>query len=110
MLIDNSAQTGQLNVLGIGTSQGGGAPTPVGDFYLTTGGKLLLLVTEDTLLGAMCGRLWHCRTYNRPELRLACEGCGLHWEREMWFSRLHQMLKLGGIIVELRRLPGPKSG
>lgn len=72
---------------------------------LAHGGKLLLLVTEDTLLGAMCGKLWHCRTYNRAELQRACEACGLKWEREMWFSRLHRFLKLGGIIVELRRLP-----
>jgi len=32
---------------------------------LRPGGKLLLLATEDTLTGAMCSRLWHCRTYNR---------------------------------------------
>jgi SAM-dependent methyltransferase len=70
---------------------------------LTTGGKLLLLSTEDTLTGAMCSRLWHCRTYNRAELRSACAECGLRWEREMWFSPLHRALGLGGIIVELRR-------
>lgn len=67
------------------------------------GGKFLLLSTEDTLTGAMCSRLWHCRTYNRAELRRTCAECGLRWEREMWFSRLHRLLKLGGIIVELRR-------
>jgi SAM-dependent methyltransferase len=67
------------------------------------GGKLLLLSTEDTLTGAMCSRLWHCRTYNRPELRQVCGECGLRWEREMWFSAMHRMLKLGGIIVELHR-------
>ena len=39
---------------------------------LQPGGKLLLLSTEDTLTGAMCSRLWHCRTYNRGEL-----SCGL---------------------------------
>lgn len=66
-------------------------------------GKLLLLSTEDTLTGAMCSRLWHCRTYNRGELRQVCGECGLHWKREMWFSALHRLLKLGGIIVELRR-------
>ena len=43
MQIDNSAYTGQLTVLGIGTNQGGGAPTPVGDFYLTAGGSLVVL-------------------------------------------------------------------
>src|SRR5262249_28510119 len=70
---------------------------------LAPGGKLLLLATEDTLTGAMCSRLWHCRTYRRAELRQVCAECGLRWEREMWFSRLHALLRLGGIIVELRR-------
>ena len=46
---------------------------------LRPGGKLLLLATEDTFTGAMCGRLWHCRTYNRAALRQACEECGLPW-------------------------------
>jgi SAM-dependent methyltransferase len=70
---------------------------------LRPGGKLLLLATEDTLTGAMCSRLWHCRTYNRLALRQVCQECGLHWERELWFSRLHAWFRLGGIIVELRR-------
>jgi SAM-dependent methyltransferase len=70
---------------------------------LQPGGKLLLLATEDTLTGALCSRLWHCRTYNRDELRRTCTECGLRWERGLWFSGLHRMLKLGGIIVELRR-------
>ena len=67
---------------------------------LRPGGKFLLLVTEDTLTGAMCSRLWHCRTYNRDKLREVCARCGLVWGREMWFSKLHRALKLGGIIVE----------
>jgi SAM-dependent methyltransferase len=70
---------------------------------LEPGGKLLLLSTEDTLTGAVCSRLWHCRTYNRHELRRTCTECGLRWGRELWFSGLHRLLKLGGIIVELRR-------
>jgi SAM-dependent methyltransferase len=70
---------------------------------LRPGGKLLLLTTEDTALGRMCGRLWHCRTYNRAELRQACAACGLSWARDLSFSRLHAQLKLGGIIVELHR-------
>jgi SAM-dependent methyltransferase len=70
---------------------------------LQLGGKLLLLSTEDTLTGAMCSRLWHCRTYNRAELKKQCAECGLRWEREMWFSGLHRLFKLGGIIVELRK-------
>src|SRR6266851_5779919 len=28
---------------------------------------------------------------------------GLDWAREHWFSRMHQVFRLGGIIVELRR-------
>ena len=71
---------------------------------LQPGGKLLLLATEDTLTGAMCSRLWHCRTYNRAQLQQVCEECGLHWERELWFSRFHAWLHLGGIIVQLRRV------
>jgi SAM-dependent methyltransferase len=68
------------------------------------GGKLLLLVTEDTLTGSMCSRMWHCRTHNRSDLRRICQECGLTWERPLWFTRLHRMLKLGGIIAELRRV------
>jgi SAM-dependent methyltransferase len=71
---------------------------------LQPGGKLLLMSTEDTFFGALCSRLWHCRTYNRAELQKTCEACGLHWEREFWFSRWHEVLRLGGIIVELRRI------
>lgn len=71
---------------------------------LRPGGKLLLLATEDTLLGAMCSRLWHCRTYNRAALRGVAEASGLQWERELWFSRMHARLRLGGIIVQLRRV------
>ncbi len=67
------------------------------------GGKLLLLATEGTFTGAMCSRLWHCRTYNRTELKQICAACGLNWQRELWFSRLHAWLRLGGIIVELRK-------
>ena len=51
----------------------------------------------------MCSRMWHCRTHNRAELKRICQECGLRWERPLWFTRLHRMLKLGGIIVELRR-------
>jgi ubiquinone/menaquinone biosynthesis C-methylase UbiE len=70
---------------------------------MVPGGRLLLLCTEDTLTGAMCSRLWHCRTYNRKKLRENAQSCGLRWERELWFSPVHRMLRLGGIIVELRR-------
>lgn len=70
---------------------------------LQPGGKLLLMTTEDTLAGSMSSNLWHCRTYNRRELRRACEECGLVWHRPLYFSNLHRFFKLGGIIIELRR-------
>ena len=68
------------------------------------GAKMLLLVTEDTLTGSMCSRMWHCCTHNRVDLHRICQDCGLQWQRPLWFTRLHRMLKLGGIIAELRRL------
>ncbi|HEX4589984.1 MAG TPA: class I SAM-dependent methyltransferase [Gemmataceae bacterium] len=71
---------------------------------LQPGGKLLLMCTEDTFLGAWCSRLWHCRTYNRRELRRTCAECGLVWERELWFSPVHRRLRLGGILAELIRV------
>jgi ubiquinone/menaquinone biosynthesis C-methylase UbiE len=70
---------------------------------MKSGGKLLLLVTEDTLAGSMCSRMWHCRTHNRADLERICGECGLRLQKELWFSWLHRMLRLGGIIVELRR-------
>jgi SAM-dependent methyltransferase len=73
---------------------------------LRPGGKFLLMCTEDTWTGALCSRLWHCRTYGRAELRAAAEDCDFDWAREHWFSGLHRRLRLGGIVVELhRRLP-----
>jgi ubiquinone/menaquinone biosynthesis C-methylase UbiE len=70
---------------------------------LRPGGKLLLMTTEDTLAGAMCSSLWHCRTYNRNELRQVTDECGLVWRRQLYFTQLHRIFKLGGIIVELHR-------
>jgi SAM-dependent methyltransferase len=67
------------------------------------GGKLLLMVTEDTVTGYLCAKLWHCRTHNRAELKRVCEECGFQWVKPFWFSRLHALLRLGGIIVELHR-------
>jgi ubiquinone/menaquinone biosynthesis C-methylase UbiE len=72
---------------------------------LRPGGKLLLLATEDTFNGALTSKLWHCRTYNRQELLGMCGDSGLKLVRELWFSRLHRWLKLGGIIIELQREP-----
>jgi ubiquinone/menaquinone biosynthesis C-methylase UbiE len=70
---------------------------------LRPGGRLLLMATEDTLTGAFCSRMWHCRTYNRADLQRACRECGLSWEQPLWFSWLHAIFRLGGIIVQLRR-------
>jgi SAM-dependent methyltransferase len=72
-------------------------------------GRLLLLTTEDNVTGRWCGRLWHCRTYRRAELRRACAECGLRWGRELFFSPLHARLRLGGIIVELHRDSAPAT-
>jgi hypothetical protein len=68
---------------------------------LQPGGKMLLMVTEDTVSGAVCSRLWHCRTYSRRELMRVCAECGLRWSRPLYFTRLHRLFRLGGIIVEL---------
>jgi ubiquinone/menaquinone biosynthesis C-methylase UbiE len=68
---------------------------------LRPGGKMLLMVTEDTVTGAMCSRMWHCRTYNRRELMRVCGDCGLKWARPLYFTHLHRLFRLGGIIVEL---------
>jgi hypothetical protein len=62
---------------------------------------MLLMVTEDTFTGAFCSRMWHCRTYNRQELMRDCEACGLVWHRPLYFTGIHRMFRLGGIIVEL---------
>jgi ubiquinone/menaquinone biosynthesis C-methylase UbiE len=70
---------------------------------LAAGGKMLLMTTEDTIAGAMSSSLWHCRTYNRAELRHVCEEVGLVWHRPLYFTHFHRLLRLGGIIVELRR-------
>jgi ubiquinone/menaquinone biosynthesis C-methylase UbiE len=67
------------------------------------GAKMLLLVTEDTFTGSMCSRMWHCRTYNRIDLERVCGECGLRWQKPHYFSKLHALLRLGGIIVEMRR-------
>ena len=70
---------------------------------LKPGGSLLLAATEDTYTGFLNGRMWRCRTFNRDELRQACAQTGLAWNRQLWFSRVHRFLKLGGILVELRK-------
>lgn len=72
---------------------------------LAPGGKMLLLATEDSMAGAFTSRMWCCRTYNRRELHRVCEEVGLHWQRELWFTRMHKLLRVGGICVEMRRVP-----
>jgi ubiquinone/menaquinone biosynthesis C-methylase UbiE len=71
---------------------------------LRPGGKLLLMTTEDTFTGCMCSSLWHCRTYNRVELFRTCVECGLQWVRPIYFSKLHRLFRLGGIVVELHKV------
>lgn len=66
------------------------------------GGRILLQCTENTVFGAMSSRLWKCRTFQRSELQDECNRCGLEWAQELWFSRVHRLLRLGGIIVEVR--------
>ncbi len=68
---------------------------------LKPGGKMLLMVTEDTVSGAFCSRLWHCRTYSRRELMRVCDECGLRWARPLYFTGLHRIFRMGGIVVEL---------
>jgi ubiquinone/menaquinone biosynthesis C-methylase UbiE len=67
------------------------------------GGRALLLVTEDSFSGAWTSRLWRCRTCNRHEFRHDCEDSGFIWHRELWFTKMHKMLRAGGICVELRK-------
>ena len=52
-------------------------------------------------LGAWTSRFWCCRTYNRREFARICEGLGLAWHQELWFTRMHKVLRAGGICVEL---------
>lgn len=67
---------------------------------LRPGGSLLLLATEDTYSGALTSRTWKCRTYNRRELQQACEEVGLPWKEQFWFTKMHRLFRLGGILVE----------
>ncbi len=70
---------------------------------LKPGGSLLLAATEDTYTGYLNGRVWKCRTFNRDELRKVCAQAGLPWDRQLWFTKMHQFFKLGGILVEARK-------
>src|SRR5262245_58614015 len=66
---------------------------------LQPGGRLFLLATEDTLPGMVVSRTWKCRTYNRRELRSACDEVGLPWRSQLWFTPIHRFFKMGGILV-----------
>jgi ubiquinone/menaquinone biosynthesis C-methylase UbiE len=68
------------------------------------GARMLLLATEDNFSGAWTSRLWHCRTYNRRELRQTCEEVGLHWHKELWYTRMHKVFRAGGICAEIVRV------
>ncbi|MDH7598384.1 MAG: methyltransferase domain-containing protein, partial [Sedimentisphaerales bacterium] len=67
---------------------------------LRPSGRVLLMAYEDNMFGALVGLFWRCRTYSREELRLICDQVGLTWHREIWLTRIHKWLHLGGIFVE----------
>jgi ubiquinone/menaquinone biosynthesis C-methylase UbiE len=68
------------------------------------GGRMLLLTTEDNFSGAWTSRFWYCRTYNRRELMTLCESLGLHWKKELWFTKVHKAIRAGGICVEIEKV------
>jgi SAM-dependent methyltransferase len=70
---------------------------------LTCGGRMFLLTTEDSFSGAWTSRMWCCRTYNRHELMKICESLDLFWKKELWFTRMHKVLRAGGICVEIEK-------
>jgi ubiquinone/menaquinone biosynthesis C-methylase UbiE len=67
------------------------------------GGRMLLLTTEESFGGAWTSYIWHCRTYNREELLRICRDLGLYPRQELWFTRMHKLLRAGGICVELEK-------
>ncbi len=71
---------------------------------LSKGGRMLLLATEDSFSGACTSRIWSCRTLNRQELKRLCEELGLRWKQELWFTRMHKVMRAGGICVELEKM------
>jgi demethylmenaquinone methyltransferase/2-methoxy-6-polyprenyl-1,4-benzoquinol methylase len=68
---------------------------------LRPGGRMFLLTTEDTFYGAWTSRLWHCRTYNRRDLLALCRELGLVRRQELWYTKMHQAFRAGGICWEL---------
>jgi ubiquinone/menaquinone biosynthesis C-methylase UbiE len=67
------------------------------------GARMLLLTTEDNFSGAWTSRVWCCRTYNRQELFRTSHELGLVWKKEIWFTRMHKLLRAGGICVEIEK-------
>ena len=61
---------------------------------LRPGGRIFLLTTEDNFSGAWTSRLWCCRTYNRSDLMTICETLGLHWKKELWFTRMLSLIHI----------------
>lgn len=76
---------------------------------LKPNGRLLLMATEDTLQGFVVSRTWNCRTLNRQELQGACEEVGLTWSKQMWFTPVHRMLRMGGILVQVEKQANPAN-
>jgi ubiquinone/menaquinone biosynthesis C-methylase UbiE len=70
---------------------------------MVSGGRMLLLTTEESFGGAWTSYIWHCRTYNRDELLRVCRELGLFPRQELWFTRMHKLLRAGGICVELEK-------
>jgi ubiquinone/menaquinone biosynthesis C-methylase UbiE len=70
---------------------------------MVPGGRMLLLTTEESFGGAWTSYIWHCRTYNRAELLRVCRELGLYPRQELWFTRMHKLLRAGGICVELEK-------
>jgi ubiquinone/menaquinone biosynthesis C-methylase UbiE len=71
---------------------------------LRTGGRMLLLTTEDNFSGAWTSRFWYCRMYNRRELMELCESLRLRWKKELWFTPVHRAIRAGGICVEIEKV------
>jgi hypothetical protein len=67
---------------------------------MVAGGSLCPRVPDVQLSGRIC----HSRTTHRADLRAVCAEGGREWYRELWWSSLHRVLGLGGIVVELRKL------
>lgn len=67
------------------------------------GGRMLLLVTEDSVAGAWTSRLWCCRTHNRRELMHICADLGIPCRQELWYTRMHEAMRAGGICLELQK-------